>query len=133
MSEWTITDRPGRIPVLIATVGFFSISILGLLADPDTPSIIRLLLSGALAISIYHGQNWARWLFLVLVILAELFVGYFIVTTPMPTGLMSIFVTFALLYLLFVALLFVPSWGGQYFQTSATQPGPAELPGNRDS
>ena len=120
MSDWTITDRPGRIPVLIAMIGFFSIFVLTLLADPDTGSIIRLLAVGALAITIYHGQNWARWLFLVLVVLGELFLTFFLLRTPMPSQLLGIFVFIGLVHLVFVAILFVPSWGGLYFQSSKT-------------
>ena len=116
MSDWTITDRPGRIPVLIATVGFFLIFVLSLLVDQGTQSIVRLLAVGALAITIYHGQNWARWLFLVLVILGELFLAYFMLKTPMPPALFGIFLFVGLIHLVFVALLFVPSWGGQYFE-----------------
>ena len=118
MSDWTITDRPGRIPVLIAMVVFFSIYVLTLLADPDTPSITRLLAVGALAITIYHGQNWARWLFLVLVVLGELFLAYFLLRTPMPVQLLGIFVFIGFVHIVLVAILFVPSWGGQYFESA---------------
>ncbi len=133
MSDWTIIDRPGRIPVLIAMVGFFSIFVLTLLADPDTPSIIRLLAVGALAITIYHGQNWARWLFLVLVVLGELFLAYFLLSTSMPSQLLGIFVFIGLIHIVFVAILFVPSWGGQYFQHSVSPSGPMESRDSEDS
>lgn len=119
--DWN-TDRPGRIPVLIAAIGIFSMSILGLLIDPDTPSIIRLLLSGAIAIAVYHRHNWARWLILVLVVLAVLFVAYLILTTPMPRPLIYVFLAASLVYVAIVALLFVPSWGGKYFEPDPMEP-----------
>ena len=121
------TQRPGRVPVLVATIGFFSIAVLGVLGDPDTPSIIRLLVTGALAIAIYHGHDWARWLFLVLVILAEIFIAYTALTMPMPQFLLGILLV---LYILFAALLFVPSWGGQYFDPPDTTPPPVDTKQN---
>ncbi len=127
------TNRPGRVPVLIATIGFFSISVLSLLGDPDTPSIIRLLLSGAIAISIYNGHNWARWLLLFLVILAEIFIVITVLTAPMavPPLLLGILVALGGLYALFAALLFVPSWGGQYFELPDAHP--TQVDSERDS
>ena len=125
--DWN-TDRPGRIPVLIAAIGLFTMSILGLLVDPDTPSIIRLLLTGALAIAVYHGHNWARWLVLVLVALAALLVAWFVLTTPIPLAMVRLFAIATLIYLMIVALLFVPSWGGKYFRSGSTLPGDPDAP-----
>ncbi len=104
--------------MLIATVGFFSVFVLSLFVDQSSSSIIRLLAVGALAITIYHGQNWARWLFLVLVVLGELFLAFFLLKTPLPPPLLGVLAVFGLIHIVFVALLFVPSWGGQYFQSS---------------
>ena len=118
--DWN-TDRPGRIPVLIATVGLFSLSVLGMLASPDTPAIIGMLVSGVLAIAVYHRHNWARWVVLVLIVLSILYVAYFILKTPMPLEFIYVLAAFALIYVLCVALLFVPSWGGKYFE-----PGPGK-------
>ena len=117
--DWN-TDRPGRIPVLIAAIGFFLMSILGLLIEPDTPSIIRILASGAIAIAVYHRHNWARWLVLVLVVLGILFVVYLIVNIPMPLPLIYVFVAASLIYVGVVAVLFVPSWGGKYFESGSS-------------
>ena len=124
--DWN-TDRPGRVPVLIAAIGFFAMSIPMLLVDPDTPSIIRLLISGAIAIAAYHRHNWARWLILVLVVLAILFVAYLMLTTPMPRHLIYVFVAAAMVYVAVVALLFVPSWGGKYFQSEQTGAGKGDM------
>ena len=124
--DWN-TDRPGRIPVLIAAIGFFAMSILGLLVDPDTPSIIRLLVSGAIAIAAYHRHNWARWLILVLVVLAILFVAYLAITTPMPRQLIYVFLAAGLIYVAVVALLFVPSWGGKYFESDPMEHGKGDM------
>ena len=85
-----------------------------------------MLLSGALAITIYHGHNWARWLFLVLVILAELYIGYAMAVIPMPQQFLGLLAIFGLIHLVFVALLFVPSWGGQYYQSAKADPGVAD-------
>ena len=114
--DWN-TDRPGRIPVLIAAIAFFSVSILGLFLDPDTPSITGLLVSGALAIAVYHRHDWARWLILAVTVLGFLFLTYLILWTQAPRPLIYILVAAALVYVGVVALLFVPSWGGKYFQS----------------
>ena len=124
--DWN-TDRPGRIPVLIAAIGFFSMSILGLLVDPDTPSIIRLLLSGVIAIAAYHRHNWARWLILVLVVLATLFVTYLAFTSRMIFPVIYVFLAAGLVYAAVVALLFVPSWGGQYFESDPSESGKGDM------
>ena len=118
--DWN-TDRPGRIPVLIAAIGFFLMETLAMLVDPSTKSIIRLLLAGALCISAYHGHNWARWVILVLVVLAALFVAHILLTTPTTGPLLLILVAMVLVYFVFTALLFVPSWGGKYFRASSPQ------------
>lgn len=91
--------------------------VFGLLADPDTPSITRLLLVGALSIAIYHGHDWARWIFLIVVVVAEFFIVYSLLTTSMPQLYVNLSLAFALIGLVFVALLFVPSLGGQYFRS----------------
>ena len=113
--DWN-TDRPGRIPVLIAAIGFFLMEMPVLLMDPSTKSIVRSLLAGAIAIAVYHRHNWARWLVLALVILGILFIVYLILSTPMPLPVIYFLVAAALIYIGIVALLFVPSWGGKYFQ-----------------
>ena len=113
--DWN-TDRPGRVPVLIATIGLFLMEVLALLMDPSTKAIIRLLIAGGLAIAIYHRHNWARWLVLVLLILAVFLVIYFLLTIPMPLPAIYLFVLAGLIYVGIGALLFVPSWGGKYFQ-----------------
>ncbi|MDJ0908551.1 MAG: hypothetical protein QNI99_05135 [Woeseiaceae bacterium] len=118
--DWN-TDRPGRVPVLIATIGLFLMEVPGLLIDPGTRSIVRLLLAGGLAIAVYHRHNWARWLVLVLVGLATLFIVYLILNMPMPLIAVYVLVLAALIYLGIIALLFVPSWGGKYFR-----PGPGD-------
>ena len=104
---------------MIAATAFFLMSVPWLLLDADTPSIIRTLACGALAVAVYHRHNWARWLLLVVVVLAVLFVLYLLLTTPMPGPLTVIFMAACLLYAGVLALLFVPSWGGKYFQSES--------------
>jgi len=112
--------KSGQIPVVVSILGILLVSAASLALDPDIPGAVRTVLTIGLGWALYNGMNWARWVFLVLLLLATAFVLFVVFSNALPTVLVAVLVGVLLVYYGCLALLFIPSLGGQYFQTRAT-------------